>query len=148
MYYVEKFYPIVLSAVFTFLVWKFNYYIIDFNILVPEITQSAMTISATLLGFLLTIYTIINSINTRRMQFVKDSGNFERLISFLNAPIYTNIIVTIAAFVISFINRSQVENRLLMTIDIIFIFITIFSILLSVRFAMIFIRLLADKKTK
>ncbi|MBS0646417.1 MAG: hypothetical protein JSR97_07470 [Verrucomicrobia bacterium] len=146
MYYFEKYYPLAISALLTFLVYKYQVYLSDFKTLVPQIAQNSLTISGTLLGFLLTILTIVNTINTRRMQFVKDSGHFERLLNFLNVSIKANIVVIVLSFLVIFLNRDKISDTVFRYIDFCFIFITLFAIFLTVRFAIIFIQLLTDKK--
>lgn len=147
MYYFEKYYPLAISALLTFLVFQYQDYLTNFTTLIPQIAQNSLTISGTLLGFLLTILTIINTINTRRMQFVKDSGHFERLVSFLNVSIKGNILVIVVSFLAIFLNRDKINNNVFRFVDFGFIFITLFAIFLTVRFAIIFIQLLTDKKT-
>src|SRR6201996_5066114 len=92
---IERNYPWVLTVFVTFLVFKFSGFIVKFDTLIPALTQSALTISATLLGFLLTILTIINSITTRRMDFVKTGGGYPALLSYLSKAIISNLIVVL-----------------------------------------------------
>lgn len=145
MYKIEKYYPICLSIIITLLIIKFQIYLVDYKLLIPLIAQNSITISGTLLGFLLTILTIINTINTRRMQFVKDSGNFNRLVDFLNVSIKANITVIVSSFLVIFLNRDKVIPCVLSVIDNLFIFTSLFAIFLTIRFAIIFIELLTDK---
>jgi hypothetical protein len=145
MYYIEKYYPFTLALLLTFLVKEFQHFLVDFAKLIPSIATNSLTISGTLLGFLLTILTIINTINTRRMQFVKDSGHFPRLVSFLNWAIKANILVVITSFLVIFLDRGKIDLKYMNYYDLSFIFISLFAIFLTVRFAAIFIKLLADK---
>lgn len=142
----ERNYPLICTIIGTGLVFKFSGFVSKFDTLIPLLTQSSLTISATLLGFLLTILTIINTISTRRMQFVKESGGYPVLLSYLSKAIIANIAVVLFSFVELFLDRSKINCTVTMVADYCFIFVALFSIMLTTRFAIIFIQLLADKK--
>ena len=148
MTFIDKYTPFILAIISSFLVYKFSFYIIDFSSLIPIIANSSLTIAGTLLGFLLTILSIISTVQTRRMQFVKDAGKYPDLISFLNKSIFSNVCAIIFSFFILFIKRNQVKTEVLNIIDYLFIFTIFFNLFLTARFAIIFVSLLADKNDK
>jgi hypothetical protein len=111
----------------------------------PLLRQSILTISATLLGFLLTILTVIHTINTRRMQWVKDFGAYPRLMGYLSRAITSNIGIILFSLVELFIERNAINHMVLNSIDYGFIFLSFFALLLTTRFALIFVGLLVDK---
>lgn len=148
MNFLERYYPLILAIISIVVIYFFQNYITDFSILLPNIIQSSLTIAGTLLGFLLTILTIINTISTRRMQFVKDAGKYPTLVSFLNQAIFANISIIIFCFLFFFLDSNKINVASIKVIDYCFIFIAILNILLTVRFAIIFISLMKDKTPK
>jgi len=143
-YYIEKYYPLFLTIAIVLAIYKYEKFIADFNILIPLVSNSSLTISATLLGFLLTILTIINSIATRRMRFVKDTGLYPVLMGYLSKAIISNITVVSICFILFFIKRTEIYAIVLKIIDYCFIFICFLNLFLTIRFAKLFIRLLAN----
>jgi hypothetical protein len=144
----NKYGPVLLAFLFTYLVYHYHIYITEFETLIPSVTQSCLTIAGTLLGFLLTILTVVSTITTRRMQFIKDAGKFPELISFLHKSILANISIIVFCFFQLFIKRAAVNVSVLKFIDYIFIFLALFNIFLTARFVIIFIKLLADKSIR
>ncbi len=69
--WIETYYPFIVSVLVILAIYKFKDYLAKLETLIPQVAQNSLTISGTLLGFLLTILTLINTITTRRMQFVK-----------------------------------------------------------------------------
>lgn len=134
----------MLAVLVAYLILHFNKYIQPFDTLMPIIYNSSLTISATLLGFLLTILTIINSINTKRMIFVRQRGKYGALIGYLTNAILSNLIVVSFCFLLFFIKREEVNATALMWIDYVFIFLTFYNVLLTIRFAYLFVRLLTQ----
>ena len=133
-----------MAALVAYLIFHFSKYIQPFDTLIPIIYNSSLTISATLLGFLLTILTIINSINTKRMILVRQRGKYGMLIGYLTKAILSNIIIVSFCFLLFFIKRDEVNANALMWIDYVFIFLTFYNVLLTIRFAYLFVRLLTE----
>lgn len=148
MIIVEKYYPVFLSIILTGLIFHFSMFIMPFQLLMPLLRQSMLTISATLLGFLLTILTVIHTISTRRMQWVKDFGAFPRLMGYLSKSITSNMGIILFSLIELFIQRNSINPIVLSLIDYGFIFLSFLALLLTTRFAMIFVGLLVDKSEK
>jgi len=145
----EKYYPFIFAILFSLALRLYlRPFMPAFDILIPNIANSSLTIAGTLFGFLLTILTIINTISTRRMQFIKDAGYYPKLVSYLNKAILANIAVIGYSFIQFFLKRDKINLTSLEIFDYIFIFLTVFNILLTTRFAYIFIQLISDTKPK
>lgn len=145
LYHIEKYYPLALSIIAIIFIIKYRYLIPKLNELVDEMCNNGLSISVTLTGFFLTILTIINSIDTRRMRFVRQMDGYQRLMSYLRSSINYNIILLAASFLVKYISHRQVLNVYgANIIDNAYIFLFVYTILLSFRFTRIFITLLTD----
>ena len=149
-YYFEKYYPLAISALLTFGSAYSKIFGDDMPTLINQLADNALSISVTLFGFLLTILTLVNSIDTRRMRFVRDMGGFSRLITYLRVAIFSNLALLAASFLVKYIEHRTGFDHLSVKgcnmPDYLFVFLFIFSILTSLRFTHIFISLLTDKK--
>lgn len=149
-YYLEKYYPLATSILLTIASAYFKIFGEGMPTLINQLADNALSISVTLFGFLLTILTLVNSIDTRRMRFVRDMGGFPRLMTYLRVAIFSNLTLLAASFLVKYIeHRTGFDNLTIKGCNIpdyLFIFLFIFSILTSLRFTHIFISLLTDTK--
>src|SRR6478736_2464825 len=99
MYRVEQYYPHVVAILIASLFYAFHCSITDYEKVVGKIMETSLSICGTLLGFLLTILTIINSIETRRMRFIRDSGNYPLLMKYLRVALFSNIVCISVYFI-------------------------------------------------
>ena len=150
-YYIEKCYPLVLAIIIALAIAIFQIFGKDISILINQLADNSLSISVTLFGFLLTILTIINSIDTRRMKFVREMGGFPRLIIYLRNAISSNLILIAASFLIKYVEHRKgypelyIQDRNIC--DYLFLFFFLYAMLASLRFTKIFISLLTDYKT-
>lgn len=148
-YHFEKSYPILISLFLIFIIIYFNLFKDKLSEFVIDLSNNAMSVSVTLFGFLLTILTLINSIETRRMKVVRDMGAFPRLMRYLKNSIILNLIVLVLSFFVKYaINNDLNSIFILKNYNLLaysFIFIFIYSLLSSFRFTKIFIDTLTDK---
>ena len=146
---IEKYYPIFLSVLIIVAMVVCKQVINGIPDMVDKLSDQALSISVTFLGFLLTILTIINSIETRRMHFVKSAGKYADLISYLKVSIQTNLALIGLSFITKFFEHRSVLWLSIMGfnfIDYLYIFFFVFTILVSYRFTKIFVTLLTDPK--
>lgn len=66
-----------------------------------------LTVFMTLGGFLLTIYTIIQSIDNRIMKILKETDNYSRLIRYLNQAVISDFFVVFLIILILFIKYTD-----------------------------------------
>lgn len=92
IYYIEKYGPFSLGIIVAILA-KF-YFPKEFlqTEFWRNLSNNFFTLSTTLLGFLLTITTILKSISTRAMDFIKDANKISELQQYLSGAIYMNFI--------------------------------------------------------
>lgn len=140
----EKYWPIGITTVIMVFVGLF----IDHKHL-EKITvntvDKAFTMSGVLLGFLLTIITIIGSIETRKMKFVKQTGNYKTLQKYLHCALYSSLALLVFSFTLSVFDQSYLSDYLKDIRSYILIGLSVFTVALSVRFSLIIIKLLSEE---
>lgn len=120
--------------------------------LIEKLPGHQITISTTLLGFLLTILTIIQTINNVAIKHLKTISKYETVIKYLNKSIYLNIIAVIFALVliisgldkdsINYIN--EINDQITLTIVSLLTFICSMAIASTIRFVNIFVLIISS----
>ena len=90
-YKTERYYPVIIAVIVTAIFYFNVTRISNLEKLIGDLVGASLIVSATLLGFFLTITTILSTITTRRMRFVKDSGAYTLLIKYQNFAIWLNV---------------------------------------------------------
>ncbi len=147
--YLERYYPIVIT-VLLLVVWiVFKSDVKNLPALIDKLSDNSIGLSTTLVGFFLTILTLINSIDTRRMKVVRSAGAYPRLLRYLNQSIRTNVILIALSFIVKYVEHRSVAWLQITGYNLLdygFLFLLIITLLISVRFINIFVQLLADPK--
>jgi len=144
---IEKYYPITISFLATLALVVLNNLFRDLPGLIDKLSDNALGISTTLVGFFLTILTIVNSIDTRRMRFIKSANLFPRLMRYLNHAIKYNVILIAFSFIVKYVEHRNfailvIHGRNI--VDYFYLFCFMFALLISIRFINIFVHLLTD----
>lgn len=147
-FFFEKYGPYIISSLVALFIFLSKSYIPNFNQIFDQITTNALSVSGTLIGFFLTILTIINTITTRRMRFIKDFGLFPRLLSYLNTTITWHLVVISICLFLPAIRQIYALKTFGFTGKALILAAITLSWLLSVRFTRIFIKLLHDPNPK
>lgn len=140
----EDFGPLIGSLCATAILWFVGASLGDTFAALRELAASAFTLSGIFLGFLLTIISVVSTVTSRRMKFVKDSGNYPRLMNYLNRAIYLNIIVVTVSFGLTIFKSLLINVSWYAFIAL--AFAVTYALLASVRFSFIFTMLLSDPK--
>jgi hypothetical protein len=143
-YFIERYYPLVLAVLVTIIFLLYNKRIENVDEVMKKIMDAALAICGALLGFLLTILTIINTINTRRMRFVKETGLFPLLNHYLRIALFLNITtITVYFLVPIFLSFDSILKNKDWVYDFL-VFLISFTWIANIRFSSVFIRLLTD----
>ena len=142
-YYFEKYYPVSLAFFLSITFYTTYNCLHDVDKIVHDLISSSLTIFPVLLGFLLTILTIINAIDTRRMRFVKESGSYPLLIDYLRKSLILDILSITTCFIFPFLQFTEITffKQQVFTI---LIFLFVYTWVSNIRFSIIFIKLLVD----
>lgn len=142
----EKYSPYVVSLLAIGGVFLSKNHLSNFNQIFDQITTNALSVSGTLIGFFLTILTIINTISTRRMRFIKEAGLYPRLLDYLNTTIIWHLSVISICLFLPLIRQVAYFSPFGYWGKLFIILVVILSWTLSIRFVRIFIKLLHDPK--
>lgn len=148
MKYIEKYYPLTLSVLLTLIFCHFQHRLESVDEMLKRLLDAALAISGALLGFLLTILTIINTIDTRRMQFVRDSGNLPLLNRYLKVALYSNIASISIYFILPILSTFHEWQKYKDGLYAVLVFIVAFTWIVNIRFSSVFIKLLTDPEMK
>lgn len=134
------------SAIIAFvLFFLFGYHLNELDKIMEKVTGTALTVSGTLLGFLLTIVTIINTVNTKRMQTIKTQDGYRLLQDYMSAAITLNLVSVTMCFVLPIM--CSICNFILLYIVYSFeVFIIAYTWFSSIQFTHLFIYILNDDK--
>lgn len=120
--------------------------------LLKDFATFSLGVSTAIGGFLLTVFTIIHSINTKRMVLLRQNGVYARLISFLNSSIVSHGFVVIASLIVilPYVKTTRYsfsinEYPLYINLWMGYAFLTFFAVALSYRFISIFLHTLSDE---
>ena len=140
-YYFEKYYPffsgVIFGIVFYFIVPKLN----DIILLMDKLTDATLIVSATFVGFFLTITTVLKSINTRRMRFLKDQRGMGQVIGYLHNAIWLNMAALALSITYPFIQKLIVEESCIF-LYVLHVFILTWAWASSFRFSYLFLKLI------
>lgn len=142
MRHLEDYGPLIGALLVMVILWSLGGLLGDTSETLRSLAASAFTLSGIFLGFLLTIISVMSTVASRRMRFVKQSGNYPRLVKYLKRAIYLNIAVVIVSFVLT-----MIQNLLVLFSSYAFVafsFLVSYMVFVSVRFSIIFTILLSD----
>lgn len=145
-YWVERLWPVTLALAAGAVFFHWSDTLTNTKDLIATLVASALTLSGTLLGFLLTITTIMNAIDTRRMRAVKEGGAYPLLEQYLRTAIWLNITVVSMVFLIPFIETQIEEPRWITGMQAVELLMVAWAWFASIRFTVVFIRLLSGGK--
>lgn len=120
----------------------------DFEAMRDKFSNSALSLSTSMLGFFLTIYTIIHSVNTERMRDIRANNAYGRLINFLQISLYSHAIVigVLLLFCLPSLGTTQwIINSYRLPLWLAFIAALAWSVSVSLRFIRIFLRLIGEQ---
>ncbi len=140
---VEKYYPFVLSV--SSVVFM-EYFLLKITpnpqqatSIYKNLLSQSLSVNTTLLGFFLTIFTILNTIDTVAMKYVRALGLEERLKGFLASAIKANFVATAVILLSNFEFESTFWAREIFRISV--LFVLAYALFLSIRFSALFVRI-------
>lgn len=144
--FLAKYYPYFLSILIIWIFYKFNNKFI--NLLnFGSLISSSMVVFSVLLGFLLTITTLLHTIDNTAMRTLKKTKQYGDLLHYLNYSIYFSLLISTTSLSIPIL-KSILLN---LNVDIIFwskylmLFLILTTLILTIRFITVFISLMTSK---
>ncbi len=129
---INKYYPFVLSIIITIIAYSYSAKL-DFQ----KLADSSLNLFSIVLGFLLTIVTIIKSLDNANIKLLKKHDSFKTLIKYLKTSINFCGITSVFSLLYAFLNGG-LNKYDLGYINLVLLFFIIYSILLSFRFIYVF----------
>ncbi|MBC6610701.1 hypothetical protein H8B15_07190 [Hymenobacter sp. BT507] len=144
---IERYWPLTIALGVT---WVVRHYLhtlapAEANKIFGAFSSASLTVTTTLLGFLLTIYTIFQTITSRRKQFITQLGQLPLFNQYLVVAVWvllaTALFLLSLSFIPSDINTASSYWRY---VQLITVFTTAFSLTCSIRFIYIFLQLMGS----
>lgn len=84
----EKNYPRLIAIILSFICYVFNeIFLIDYQ----SFYDTSLSVFSILIGFLLTVSTILNSLDNEAVNFIKRSDKYDLFLEYLKKSIYTSL---------------------------------------------------------
>lgn len=144
MKFMGKIWPFILSILIAIIFFFLQNSFKEVDKVINKLIDSSMTVAGTLLGFLLTITTIINTIHTRRMNFIRESGNYPILHKYLNMAITLNIVNVSLVIIIPFAYGVNLCHEVLRYFYSFQLWIVLWNWFANIRFTSVFVKLLSE----
>lgn len=106
--------------------------------------SAGLSVSTTLLGFLLTTYSLFQTINTRRKQFIIQLGQLPTLNRYLRVAVWFLLISAIVLLSLMLVSAKSIPSEPWKIVQLITVFLTAMALACSTRFVHIFLRLAVD----
>jgi putative Mn2+ efflux pump MntP len=135
--FIEKCYPFLIALVISTLSFIFGeIFCFDYN----NFYSTSLSIFSILIGFLLTVSTIINTLDNEAINFIKKSDKYDLFINYLKKSIYTSLNSLIIVVFYIFVKDSFVEINTWTNTFLVFYLTS--SLLNCYRFIKIFIKII------
>ena len=135
--FIEKYYPLIFSLIICLLSFIIGeIFCFDYN----NFYNTSLSIFSILIGFLLTVSTIINTLDNEAIDFIKKSDKYYLFIDYLKKSIYSSL--NSLLFVIFYILLKESFSKFNIYINTFLIFYLSFSLLNCYRFIKIFIKII------
>lgn len=135
--FLEKYYPFLISLILGFCAYYFR---LDLKLNYADFFNTSLSVFSILIGFLLTVATIIQSLDNEVIGFIKKSDKYFLFLNYLKNAIITNINSIILCLYFQ-LNKDLCTSFLEYINPLLLFFISL-SMLSSYRFIKIFIKII------
>ena len=144
---IEKYYPLTVSVILTI-----SILIIDDNLIKTikfnDLVNSTLIVFSVLLGFLLTVTTLMHTIDNTKINALRQTGNYTDLIKYLNKAIYSALFTSIFSLFTPLLKRFiffriTYDFDLIIIIKYFFVFLIILSVAYTFRFINLFLKIIS-----
>jgi len=145
MYYKERVWPFVCACLVSFVFHRYQLLIsAKLPDVIDKLLNASLAVNGAILGFLLTILTIINTIASRRMKFIKTGGGFQDLLWYLKLALWANMVCITLFFSYPILSSVASVAHWMPFAYTLIVGILAYAWFLNIRFSFIFIKLLTD----
>lgn len=136
-----KYYPYPLSFFLVYLIYRINPNTVN-SINFSELLNSTMVVFSVLFGFLLTVSTLLYTIDTKIMRELRKTNGYMSLLHYLKASIYASLIIAIISLCFPLFKNAinlTAYKELIQFGKYLFLSLIFLSLILSIRFIYVFI---------
>lgn len=135
--FIEKYYPLITSIILSTLSFTYGgLFCFDY----VNFYNTSLSVFSILIGFLLTVSTIINTLDNEAIDFIKKSEKFYLFLSYLKKSINTSLYSLLIIILFILINKSF--DKIIDYINTLIVFQIILALLNCFRFIKIFIKII------
>lgn len=135
--FIEKYYPLITSIILSTLSFTYGG-LLCFDYV--NFYNTSLSVFSILIGFLLTVSTIINTLDNEAIDFIKKSEKFYLFLSYLKKSINTSLYSLLIIILFILINKSF--DKIIDYINALIVFQIILALLNCFRFIKIFIKII------
>jgi hypothetical protein len=107
-----------------------------------ELLNSTMVVFSVLFGFLLTVSTLLYTIDTKIMRDLRKTDGYKSLVHYLKVAIYGSLLIAIISLCVPLFKSTMnlnLQSELILYGKYLFLFLIFLSLILSIRFIHVFI---------
>lgn len=140
---IAKYYPYALSLFILICINKIFDNIID-SIDFSELMSSTMVVFSVLFGFLLTVSTLLYTIDTKTMRELRKTNGYKSLVQYLKVAIYASLSIAVVSLCFPLFKNSEIfkiQFEILFYLKNIYLYLVFLSLIFSIRFIYVFINI-------
>ncbi len=137
----ETYYPYPLSFSIVLTIYLLDNDIVN-SIKFSELLNSTMVVFSVLFGFLLTVSTLLYTIDTKIMRDLRKTEGYKSLVHYLKVAIYGSLLIAIISLCVPLFNSTMnlnLESEFIFYGKYLFLYLIFLSLILSIRFINVFI---------
>lgn len=138
---IATYYPYPLSFFIVIIIYLLDNDIVN-SIKFSELLNSTMVVFSVLFGFLLTVSTLLYTIDTKIMRDLRKTDGYKSLVHYLKVAIYGSLLIAIVSLCVPLFKSTMtlnLESEFIFYGKYIFLFLIFLSLILSIRFIHVFI---------
>ncbi|GAA3579692.1 hypothetical protein GCM10022395_30460 [Snuella lapsa] len=136
-----KYYPYLISLIILIIIYKIDDKIIN-SINFSELMNSTMVVFSVLFGFLLTVSTLLYTIDTKIMRDLRKTTGYKSLVHYLKVAIYASLLIAVVSLCFPLFKNSlslKIQSDIILYCKYIYLYLIFLSLIFSVRFIHVFI---------
>ena len=138
---IATYYPYPVSFIIVLIIYLLDNDIVN-SINFAELLNSTMVVFSVLFGFLLTVSTLLYTIDTKIMRDLRKTSGYLSLVHYLKVAIYASLLIAIISLCVPLFKNSmnlRIQTELIFYGKHLFLFLIFLSLILSIRFIHVFI---------
>lgn len=141
--YFEKYYPFGVSLILVLLIYVFlKDLVVKINF--PHFFDSVLILFSVLLGFLMTVSTLLHTVSNELMKYVKNAGLYKSLTSYLISSIKLSLFITFITLIIPTVTNYKINNDIVLCFKYGYLFFVAYGSLSAIRIINLFLKIITS----